>query len=52
MKAKTQAPVISVMVAVPELPAAVEWYVRAPGVTVLWSLGSEIRKVQIGVLRD
>lgn len=32
--------VISVMLAVPDAPAAVEWYQRALGATLLWSLGS------------
>ncbi len=31
---------ISVMLAVPDAPAAVEWYTRALGATALWSLGS------------
>jgi len=31
---------ISAMVAVPDAPAAVAWYQRALGATVLWSLGS------------
>ncbi len=38
--AETPGPVISVMLAVPDAPAAVEWYCRALGATVLWSLGS------------
>jgi PhnB protein len=33
-------PVLSVMLAVPDTPAAVAWYKRALGATVLWSLGS------------
>jgi PhnB protein len=33
-------PVLSVMLAVPDTPAAVTWYQRALGATVLWSLGS------------
>jgi PhnB protein len=33
-------PVISVMLAVADTPTAVEWYKRALGATVLWSLGS------------
>jgi PhnB protein len=33
-------PVISVMLAVSDTPAAVEWYKRALGATELWSLGS------------
>lgn len=32
--------VISLMLAVPDAPAAVEWYVRVLGATQLWSLGS------------
>jgi PhnB protein len=35
-----QRPVISVMLAVGDTPAAVEWYKRALGATELWSLGS------------
>jgi PhnB protein len=35
-----QAPIISVMLAVADTPAAVKWYKRALGATVLWSLGS------------
>jgi uncharacterized glyoxalase superfamily protein PhnB len=31
---------ISVMLAVPDAPAAVEWYRRALGAELLWSLGS------------
>lgn len=33
-------PVISLMLAVPDTPAAVEWYTQALGARVLWSLGS------------
>lgn len=33
-------PTISVMLAVSDTPAAVEWYERALGATLLWSLGS------------
>ena len=35
-----QRPIISAMLAVADAPAAVEWYKRALGATVLWSLGS------------
>ena len=35
-----QGPIISVMLAVADTPAAVEWYTRALGATLLWSLGS------------
>lgn len=34
-----QGPIISVMLAVEDTPTAVEWYKRALGATVLWSLG-------------
>ena len=37
---QTEKPVISVMLAVADTPTAVEWYKRALGATVLWSLGS------------
>ena len=37
---QAQGPVISVMLAVTDTPAAVEWYQRALGATLLWSLGS------------
>src|SRR5438874_12659995 len=40
MKPETNTSVISVMLAVADVPAAVEWYERALGATVLWSLGS------------
>jgi PhnB protein len=40
MKSNAQMPVISLMLAVPDAPAAVEWYVRALGASILWSLGS------------
>ena len=33
-------PIISLMLAVPDTPAAVEWYQRALGAKLLWSLGS------------
>jgi PhnB protein len=35
-------PVISLMLAVPDAPAAVEWYGRALGATVLWNLGTVV----------
>lgn len=35
-----QGPIISVMLAVADTPAAVDWYKHALGATVLWSLGS------------
>ena len=34
--------VISLMVAVPDAPAATEWYKRALGATELWNLGSVV----------
>ena len=37
---QTQEPILSVMLAVSDTPTAVEWYKRALGATVLWSLGS------------
>ena len=40
MKVQPQRPVISVMLAVADTPTAVEWYKRALGATLLWSLGS------------
>jgi PhnB protein len=36
----TRGVLISVMLAVPDAPAAVAWYTRAVGATELWSLGS------------
>jgi len=35
-----QPPLISLMLAVADAPTAVEWYQRALGATLLWSLGS------------
>jgi PhnB protein len=43
----TGTPVISVMLAVVDTPAAVDWYKRALGATVLWSLGS-VAGLEIG----
>ena len=37
---QSQGPIISVMLAVVDTPTAVEWYKRALGATLLWSLGS------------
>src|SRR6187397_3736950 len=39
MLSQAPTPVISVMLAVTDTPTAVEWYKRALGATVLWSLG-------------
>jgi uncharacterized glyoxalase superfamily protein PhnB len=36
----TRGSLISLMLAVPDAPAAVAWYMRALGATELWSLGS------------
>jgi uncharacterized glyoxalase superfamily protein PhnB len=36
---ETTRPIISVMLAITDVPAAVEWYRKALGATVLWSLG-------------
>jgi uncharacterized glyoxalase superfamily protein PhnB len=47
MATQTQAQVISVMLAVPDAPAAVEWYQRALGATLLWSLGA-VAGLEIG----
>jgi uncharacterized glyoxalase superfamily protein PhnB len=33
-------PIITVMLAVPDVPAATAWYAEALGATVLWELGS------------
>lgn len=35
-------PIISLMLAVPDAPVAVEWYKQALGATELWSLGSVV----------
>ena len=35
-------PLLSVMLAVSDIPAAVEWYKRAFGARLLWSLGSVV----------
>lgn len=40
MTKQIRGPVISVMLAVDDTPLAVEWYRRALGATLLWSLGS------------
>ena len=40
MTSQTSGPLISVMLAVADTPAAVAWYKRALGATELWSLGS------------
>lgn len=40
MSSPTRETVISLMLAVPDTPAAVEWYTKALGAQVLWSLGS------------
>ena len=39
MNRAKEVPVISVMIAVADVPNAIEWYERALGATVLWSLG-------------
>src|SRR5438477_11303650 len=36
------APLISLMLAVPDAPVAVAWYERAIGATELWNLGSVV----------
>lgn len=40
MSSPKQKTVLSIMLAVPNTPAAVEWYRKALGAEVLWSLGS------------
>ncbi len=40
MESTTQRTVISVMLAVPDTPKAVDWYTNALGARLLWSLGS------------
>jgi len=40
MKLPTQRTIISVMLAVPDTPTAVDWYEKALGAKLLWSLGS------------
>ncbi len=40
MSSRSQDTVISLMLAVPDTPAAVDWYRKALGAQVLWSLGS------------
>ncbi len=40
MKSQDHKPLISLMLAVPDAPKAVEWYQQALGAKVLWSLGS------------
>ena len=40
VKSQTNTPVISLMLAVVDAPAAIKWYEQALGATVLWSLGS------------
>jgi uncharacterized glyoxalase superfamily protein PhnB len=47
MGSADKGPVISVMLAVPDTPAAVEWYKKALGAEVLWSLGS-VAGLQMG----
>ena len=40
MTAPSQRSVLSLMLAVPDTPAAIEWYQKALGARLLWSLGS------------
>ena len=42
MTSETGGPVISLMLAVPDAPAATAWYKRALGATELWNLGSVV----------
>ncbi len=47
MSASTKSVALSLMLAVPDTPAAVDWYGRALGATLLWSLGS-VAGLEIG----
>ena len=47
MASQAQEAIISVMLAVPDTPTAVEWYKKALGARVLWSLGS-VAGLEIG----
>ena len=47
MSSFAQPLVITVMLAVPDAPAAVEWYTRALGAALLWSVGS-VAGLEIG----
>src|SRR5205809_2848208 len=40
MSSPNQETIISIMLAAPDTPAAVDWYRKALGAHVLWSLGS------------
>jgi len=40
MSSRIQGTVLSLMLAVPNTPAAVDWYAKALGALVLWNLGS------------
>ncbi len=42
MTSEPRGPVISLMLAVPDAPAAADWYRRALAATELWSLGSVV----------
>ena len=42
MTSPARGPVVSLMLAVPDARAAVEWYRRALGATELWNLGSVV----------
>ena len=42
MTSQARGPVISLMLAVPDAPVAVDWYRRALGATELWNLGSVV----------
>ena len=47
MTSQARGPVVTLMLAVPDTPTAVEWYKRALGATELWSLGS-VAGLEIG----
>lgn len=42
MTSQARGPVISLMLAVPDVPAAARWYAQAVGARELWNLGSVI----------
>lgn len=47
MSSTTPNTIISLMLAVPDTPAAVDWYKKALGATILWDLGS-VAGLEIG----
>jgi PhnB protein len=47
MATRTESPVVSMMLAVPDTQSAIRWYARALGATILWDLGS-VAGLEIG----